>query len=227
MLNGIFERVLVIAPHSDDDILGCGGLMKRVKKSGGRVHVAVVSVGDVLFYHSDKVVKADTRIEEFHNALDYLGVDSGEVLFKGHEQRLHMLPIVEIITEIDKIIKREKPTAVFIPYPSFHQDHKTVFDASFAALRPTGASEATKLVAMYEYPFIVWDANQNVDGCRFHIDITNEIDDKVNAMRKHVSQLRPANELISLETIRVWAQRRGLEVNAEYAEAFKALRMKI
>lgn len=220
----LLENVLVIAPHSDDDILGCGGLMSRVKKLGGKVHVIVAAVGDVKFYHSNQEVTAETREEEFYNALKVLGVDSGEILYRRFEQRLHMLPIVDIITDLDLKIREIKPTAVFIPYPSFHQDHKVVFDAAFAALRPTPNTSYVKLVAMYEYPFVVWD-NQPVDGSRFHLDITDEIDAKVEAMACHKSQLRPKDELISLETIRLWASRRGLEVGVPYAEAYKALRM--
>jgi LmbE family N-acetylglucosaminyl deacetylase len=220
----MFERVLVIAPHSDDDILGCGGMMKNVKKAGGEVHVVVTTIGDVNFYHKQEVVTGETREEEFHNALNSLGVDSGEILFRHSEQKLHMLPIVDIITAYDQKIRSFKPTAVFIPYPSFHQDHKTVFNASFAALRPTPNTSHVKLVAMYEYPFIVWDTN-DTDGNRFHLDITNTLEDKVNAMKCHKSQIRESEHLISPQTIRVWAERRGIEVGVRYAEAFKALRM--
>lgn len=220
----MFERVLVIAPHSDDDILGCGGMMKNVKNAGGEVHVVVTTIGDVNFYHRQEVVTGETREEEFHSALNSLGVDSGEILFRHSEQKLHMLPIVDIITAYDQKIRSFKPTAVFIPYPSFHQDHKTVFDASFAALRPTPNTSHVKLVAMYEYPFIVWDTN-GTDGNRFHLDITNTLEDKVNAMKCHKSQIRESEHLISPQTIRVWAERRGIEVGVRYAEAFKALRM--
>ena len=170
--------------------------MRKVRKEGGEVHVIVTTVGDVQFYHNDSMITAETREEEFHNALASLGVDSGMILYRHSEQRLHMLPIVDIITELDKKIRELQPTAVFIPYPSFHQDHKTVFDASFAALRPTDDTSFVKLVAMYEYPFIVWDTGA-VDGCRFHVDITNEIDEKVNAMAQHKSQIRSEKHLIS------------------------------
>lgn len=224
MFSGLLERVLVIAPHSDDDILGCGGMLKKVKDAGGETHVVIATIGDVHFYHKGEVVTGAVREEEFYNALSILGVDSGRILYRHSEQRLNMLPIVDIITELDDIIREIKPTAVFIPYPSFHQDHKTVFEASFAALRPTPATDFVKFVAMYEYPFVVWDA-ANQGGSKFHIDITNEIEYKVNAMKQHVSQIREANHLISPQTIKTWAANRGIEVGVPYAEAFKLLRM--
>ena len=226
MLNGIFEKVLVIAPHCDDDVLGCGGLMSRVKKSGGEVHVLIAAAGDVHFRHSDTVIHADTREEEFRKGLEVLGVDSGEILFYEYEQKLDTLPIVEIVTVLDKKIAELQPTAVLIPYPSFHQDHKVLFQAAFAALRPTIDTSYIKFVGMYEYPFVVWDTN-DVDGSLMHIDITNEIDDKVKAMSMHTSQIRPDDHLISLKTIRTWAERRGLEVGLPYAEAYKILKLKI
>ena len=224
LLDGVFENVLVFAPHSDDDILGCGGTMSRIVKAGGNVHVVVVTVGDVLFYHSNQKVMAQTREQEFHEALASIGVSDGRIMYHDHEQRLDMVPTVELVTQMDDIIREVRPTAVLIPYPSFHQDHKAVFNACFAALRPTNDTGHIKMVAMYEYPFIVWDTVP-VDGARLHIDITNELEDKVHAMSLHQSQVRPEKHLISLETIRVWAQRRGIEVGVDYAEAFKVLRM--
>ena len=224
LLNGVLENVLVFAPHSDDDILGCGGLIRKVVKSGGKVHVVLATVGDVRFYHSNKVIKAETRIKEFETALDYLGVNSTEIMYTDHEQVLDTVPMVDLVTKMDKIIHDVKPSAVLIPYPSFHQDHKAVYNACFAALRPTNDTGHIKMVAMYEYPFIVWDTIP-IEGGRLHIDITDEIDDKVHAMSLHKSQVRPEKHLISLETIKVWAQRRGLEVGVPYAEAYKVLRM--
>lgn len=222
----LFDNVLVIAPHSDDDVLGCGGTVRRVIEAGGKVTVLVATVGDVQFYHSKKTVLANTRVEEFHNALDVLGVQDGRVLYMNQEQRLHMMPIVDLISEFDKVIREVKPTAVFIPYPSFHQDHKTVFDAAFAALRPTPHTDHIRLVAMYEYPFIVWSTHDSSKN-RFYIDITEQLDHKVRAMSQHKSQLRPSAELISLETIALWAARRGLEIGVKYAESFEMLRLRI
>lgn len=224
MFDKLLDRVLIIAPHSDDDILGCGGLMKKVKNEGGEVHVVVATVGDVKFYHSNALVTADTREKEFYNALFELNADSGEILYRHSEQRLHTMPIVDLITEFDRRVRKFKPTAVFLPYPSFHQDHKTVFDASFAALRPTPNTSHVKLVAMYEYPFVVWHVGE-LGGSSFHLDITDVIDDKIRAMECHKSQIREASHLISPQTIRMWAERRGVEVGLPYAEAFKALRM--
>ena len=50
MFNGVFERLLVVSPHCDDEVLGCGGLMKKVVDSGGDVTVVVAAVGDTTFY---------------------------------------------------------------------------------------------------------------------------------------------------------------------------------
>ena len=105
LLDGVFENVLVFAPHSDDDILGCGGTMSRIVKAGGNVHVVVVTVGDVLFYHSNQKVMAQTREQEFHEALASIGVSDGRIMYHDHEQRLDMVPTVELVTQMDDIIR--------------------------------------------------------------------------------------------------------------------------
>ena len=82
------------------------------------------------------------------------------------------------------------------------------------------------MVAMYEYPFVSW-SYEKLEGGAIYVDIENEIDDKVEALKLHKSQVREAGHAISPETIRMWAQRRGFEVSLDYAELFRILRMTV
>lgn len=225
LLNGIFKRVLVISPHADDEIIGCGGLMKKVIRHGGEVHVAVVTVGDIEFYHLGRVVTKEERKMELKRALDYLGVTSHYTLFDDYESLMDTMPIRNVIAAFDKLISSLRPSAVLLPYPSFHQDHKIVFNAGFAALRPSPShSRYLRLVAGYEYPFVTW-TNEYLNSGSLYIDITEELDDKIEALKCHKSQIREGRHLISPETVRLWAEKRGLEASIHYAEMFYVLRM--
>lgn len=225
LLNGVFDRVLVISPHANDEVIGCGGLMKKVINYGGEVHVAVVAVGDIEFYHLGRVVTKEERKLELQRALGYLGVTSHTTLFDDYESLLDTMPMRNIITVFDRLINRLRPTAVLLPYPSFHQDHKVVFHAGFAALRPSPShNKYLRLVAGYEYPFVTW-SSEFLNSGSLYINITEELDDKIEAFKCHKSQVREGRHLISPETIRLWAEKRGLEASIQYSEMFYVLRM--
>ena len=80
------ERLLVIAPHADDETIGCGGLIARTKAAGGQVFVQVLTVGDLDHYDGkNHKVEGNTREEELAAAMEVLSVDDWEILIKDIE----------------------------------------------------------------------------------------------------------------------------------------------
>ncbi|MGI6554453.1 MAG: PIG-L deacetylase family protein [Bacillota bacterium] len=227
MMNDVFKRVLVVSPHADDEVIGCGGVIKKVVNMGGEVFVVVVSIGDINFYHLDRVVTKEERKEELRHALNYLGVTGFCTLFDDYESLMDTMPIRNIISALDNHIDKIKPTTVLLPYPSFHQDHKIVFNAGFAALRPSPRRNGQlKLTAGYEYPFVTW-TNETLQTSCLYVNITDEIDDKIEALRCHKSQLRESGHLISPESVRLWAEKRGMDAGCPYSEMFYVLRLRL
>lgn len=224
MINDTFDRTLIIAPHADDEVIGCGGIIRRLIKSGCSVSVIIVTVGDIRFYHSNKVVTQQERTNEFFRAMESLGVTDYKILIGGYDGELDTLPIKDVVSVLDRSLIEYKPSAVLIPYPSFHQDHKVVFDASFAALRPSPITDQIKLIAVYEYPFIHWELEDKVRGGSFYVCIDDEIEDKLKAFDHYESQIRNNKCLITPEAITLWARRRGLESRVEYAEMLRVIK---
>ena len=216
------QRVLVIAPHSDDESIGCGGMIARARYYGNEVKVVIATVGDTEFYHLNRVVTATERVVEAKNALKKLAVDDLEVLYMDKEASLNTVATKERVSKLDSIISSFAPTMVFIPYPSFHQDHKVLFEASFAALRPSPSCKIP-FVAMYEYPFVVWNYEQ-LNGGKMYFDITQFIEVKIESLLEHKSQIRTGQHMISPETVKSWAAYRGLEASVSYAELYHVLR---
>ena len=220
------ERILIIVPHADDEVLGCGGLIEKACRHGNLVKVIISTVGNTNFIHSGKLVTSKTRIDEVTEALNYLGCNNLEIMYTDKDGMLDTVPQKELITALDKYINDICPTMVFIPYPSFHQDHRTLFYACMAALRPNPKNQF-KLVAMFEYPLIAWQHPKIGDLGELYLDISEDINKKIGALQKHCSQIREEAYLISPEGTKAWANKRGLEIGVDYAEKFYILQARL
>jgi len=223
-----FDKVLIIAPHSDDESLSLGGTICTVKAKGGEVRVIVAVAGDIVFWHNGRVeVPADQRVKELDGAMEYLGVDSWRVVFKERnlESRLDTIPIRELIYEFDKEIEKYRPGTLFFPRKSYHQDHITVNQAAVAACRPNPDKFMCRRVIEYEYPGSMWNESGEENWANFFVELSGEfLEKKIEAFQMHLSQQRKEDHVFSMETIRLWAKMRGRGVGAEYAEACRTWR---
>ena len=226
MITSGAERILIIAPHSDDEVLGCGGLIEKACRYDNQVKVIVIAVGDITHTHNNKLVSATTRVKELEEALEVLGCHDFEVLYNDKDSLLDTIPKNEIISKLDNIIDSYNPTMVFIPLPSYHQDHIVLFETCFAALRPKG-HQVIKLIAMYEYPLISWHYQKFWNTGELYLDLSQTIQKKIDAFLKHTSQIRPTNNLLSPESVKKWAEMRGHEIGIPYAEKYYILRSRI
>jgi LmbE family N-acetylglucosaminyl deacetylase len=213
-------RILIIAPHADDEVLGCGGLIARRVREGHDVEVAVVTMGDV---HLGGVVKstAERRREELARAASILGIPEPAVLFPGYENRLDTLPRIDLIGRLDGLVAGRDQ--VFLPYASHHQDHRLVHDAGLAALRSRGRP-GPSLVALYEYPYVGWPP-EPVPGGHYYVDVGGVLDVKRTALLAYGSQACAAPHPIAWDSVEALARQRGIQAGCAHAELFYVLRM--
>jgi len=219
MLESGKERIIIIAPHADDEVLGCGGLIEKACRTQNEVKVVLGAIGDTHFWHANGTIASTTRKQEFADAMTYLGCKNYEIMYEDKESWMDTIPQRELVTKIDRLITDFRPTMAFIPYPSFHQDHQALFQACMAGLRPRPDLQI-KLIAMFEYPFIVWQYPKIHDVGEFYLDISATVEKKVESLKKHRSQLREDSHMISPDTVRQWAKMRGLECGVAYAEKY-------
>lgn len=217
------ERILIISPHADDEVLGCGGLIEKACRFNNQVKVVVIAVGNIEHQHIEGVISGEIRKQELKDAMDFLGCENFEVIYDNKDSLLDTIPKKEIVTKLDTIIKDFTPTMVFFPLPSYHQDHTILYEACIAALRPN-PDYLVKLIAVYEYPLITWQYQKFWNTGELYLDISKTIDKKIEAFRKHRSQIRPEKHLISPESVKKFAEVRGLEVGFDYAEKYYILR---
>lgn len=225
-------RMLVIAPHADDETFGCAGTMARAKALGAEVYVMVVSVADLAHYNAGHpTVSGETRQSEFEQAMAVLGVDGTDVLFTDPHthMRVDVLPRRDLVARIERdsplALDRLQPDVLLFPAVSFNQDHEAVFKAVYAALRPHLPSDKpfVRLALTYDQPQLTW--NHTPFHPNFYVDISDYLELKLAAYRCHASQIRPEPHHASVANVERLARLRGSEVSVAAAEAFECHRL--
>lgn len=220
---GQVGRALVVAPHPDDEVLGCGGTIARLADAGADVHVAVVTRGKEPRFAADAVERIRAETLEAHLAL---GVARSHFLDLPAAE-LDLVPHADLNQKLGALVTSVRPQLLLIPFNGdIHLDHQLVFTASLVAARPNAPG----------YPATVW-AYETLSETNWHapyvtpaflpnvfVDIAPTLERKLAAMRCFASQLRPFPSERSLEALEALAKLRGAAVHRRAAEAFVAVR---
>ena len=220
------NKILVIAPHADDEILGCGGILKKANTCGIETIVVVVTNGHkgAPDMYSQNDVEA-TR-EEALNAHKVLGI-SETIFLDFPAPDLVNAQHFRISVSLSKIIQKIKPTQVYLPHPAdLHSDHDVVYKSSLVALRPYAAPFVRDIYCYETLSESEWYPFQGIPGFRpnVFVDITKEIDAKCDAFSSFRSQIKEFPHSRSIEALRALAAYRGSTVNVESAESFELVR---
>lgn len=213
------KRILVIAPHADDEVLGCGGYLIHQAEKGSDINLLIGTIGG-----SDIRQKYEERQSEFLDVCTSIGAN-GFFLFKGKDAILDTIPSLDITSKIDEYINNIRPDEIFINYKSRHQDHIKIYDCAMASLR-LREGYMPKFVALYEYPFVS-DGLDIVRGGKVYHDVSDVIDSKIEMFKLYKSQIREAPSPLNDNGIRTLASIRGLECGMKYAEMFYVQKMVI
>mgnify|MGYP001494389051 FL=1 len=220
MINS-FKNTLVIAPHLDDETIALGGTIKKLSKAKFQVNIVIVGGHLPPLYSKKKYLITK---KESKNALKVLGVKRTFYLDMPALE-FHKNSYQIINSKINDVMNNLNPTAVFIPFPDRHIDHRTIFDCSMVNTRPN-KKRHPKIVLSYETlsethwnaPYI--EPNFNPD---FFINIETTIKDKIKALKCYQSQIK-GNQSRSLKAVEALAKFRGSQNGCKYAEGFKLIR---
>lgn len=209
-------KVLVFAPHNDDEVLGVGGTIAKYAAEGHAVYVCEITSGlnaKILQMEAKKAHQILGVKETFHMNLPAV--------------KLKNMEVSEINDSISNVIKRINPEIVFTPFiGDMHIDHREVTESVLVAARPIDNS-SIKTVYMYE---TLSETGWNIPNSDRSfipdtwIDITDYIDHKINAMKCFESQIKEYPNPRSEASIKAMAMYRGSTVSIEYAEAFMLIR---
>jgi LmbE family N-acetylglucosaminyl deacetylase len=217
------KNILFIAPHPDDEVLGCGGIIRRFANEGNQVFVLIASRGCTKLFDQSKVENVRLEAKEAHKLL---GVT--ETFFLEYPApELDTVPIADLSRDFSKIIADNKINILFLPHRGdIHNDHKVVFNAGLVAARPVGCYTVTEIYCYETLSETEWAAPFGDDAFipNFFVNIEETYTLKVKALTCFKSQLRKFPNPRSLETIEALAKFRGATVGFKMAEAFMIIR---
>ena len=214
-------KMLVIAAHPDDEVLGCGGYMARFSEHG-EVFTAIVTEGCSTQYaghNSDVLIERKKKAALEANLL--LGVR--EVFFGDFpDMRLDTVSHVDINKFLARIVSDIEPDLVLTHHPGdINLDHQLVYKSTMVAVRPTGCCAPD--ILLYETPSSTewqgYDRNTAFIPNLF-IDITDTLERKLEALLYYDLELRAFPHPRSEGGIRAYASYRGLAAGLCAAEAF-------
>lgn len=216
-------KILIVAPHPDDEVLGCGGTIAKHVALGNEVYVCIVTRGVEPLFSEEQV---ETVREECRKANNILGVKGIEFL-DFPAAMLEEVPRHKLNDAIANVINTVKPEEVYIPHRGDMQlDHKMIVDAAMVALRPKYEHVVNRLYA-YETPSETgWDIPNETNAFipNVYNDISNYIETKVRALECYNSQLGTYPNPRSVKAVGALAMYRGSTVNVQYAESFELIR---
>ncbi len=202
-------KKLIIAPHIDDEVLGCTSVLDK----DAFVYYCGIDESKLPSDPGHRI-PIDERVKEVEKVAAFLGFQ-----YKiNFETKVNFYVEQELIGALENLINEIKPEYIYLPHFGYNQDHRTVFSAAQVALRPHDKNFFIKKVLVYE---AIHDFAWSYDELRVNCFVPLDLDRKIKANALHASQVRGMRSPETLETL---ARLRGVMNGIDYAEAFKILR---
>jgi N-acetylglucosamine malate deacetylase 1 len=222
-------RVLTIAAHPDDEILGCGGTMAAHRTRGQAVSILILGEGLTSRGSSPADTRPDTLADlqrDARKAASVIGVEDVTAL-DFPDNRFDSVPLLDVVKAIEREKARVKPDLVYVHHwGDLNVDHRVTFEAAMAAFRPLPGERPVAIYA-YEVPSSTgWKGPSEASAFvpTHFVDVSSTLDKKIAAMETYFSERRVKPHPRSPESLRAWAEYRGCQVGVGAAEAFVTVR---
>lgn len=216
-------KVLVVAPHPDDEVLGCGGTIVKHVLGGDEVYLCIVTKAYPPDWPEHELKE---RREEVLKANEILGIKKTYFLDLP-TVKLDTIPQKELNEAIAQVVNEVQPEVVYIPHRGdVNKDHRLVFDAAMVATRPKSGSPVKKILSYESLSETEWAAPflENAFLPNVHVDISETLETKLKAITAYKTELKEYPHPRSLEIISALAKRRGATIGTKAAEAFMLVR---
>lgn len=232
-------KILVIAAHPDDEVLGMGGTIKKYTKNKHDVKIVIMATGifarrsqnskNSTAYNVDKnsMATMEKKLTELRNdakkASKIMGVTDLELLdFPDNE--MDKVSNLEVTKKIESIIEKFKPTVIFTHSQyDINIDHRTIYNATITATRPTSDSTVEKVFSFEVPSSTEWYFPSKFSPNVF-VDIKTELTTKIKALSAYKNEIRNFPHPRSTKAIDIIAKRWGTVCGFDAAEAFSLIR---
>ena len=219
------KKVLIVAAHPDDEVLGCFGTVSKLIKQGYEAYTLILSGGKTSRGEVEQS-ELDNLKQEMLNANKLIGVKE---VFQADfpDNAFDSVPLLTIVKKIEEIKNKIKPEIIFTHHiGDMNIDHQITHKAVLTATRPM-EDECVKTIYSMEVPSSTeWNSFSRETAFipNIFFDVTETIDAKVNAMACYKSELREYPHPRSLQFIKELAKTNGIKVGLEYSENFMLIR---
>lgn len=207
------RRALVLVAHADDETLGCGGTLQKMRRVGWTIDVVIVSEGVV----RERGLEQDNR-GHAAQACELLGLAPPRFLGFA-DQRLDAYPIAEV-ADVVRGLELEPDLILTHCDTDLNGDHRVVCDVAKIVGRPRGRPISILGCEIPNTSF--W--NGRPFPANYYTDVTQEIDRKVEAFACYKNEIQPYPHPWSREGLRLLAQYHGMQSGFAFAEAFSVIR---
>jgi len=229
------QRVLVVAAHPDDEVLGAAGAIAWHRRRGE--HVSVLILGEGI---SSRAATREAGLKRFSDGLDNLKREMAQahrclgVMQTVHRQfpdnRFDSVDLLELVKAVEQLIQKVKPQVVYTHHGGdLNIDHRLTFEAVLAACRPLPGHSVERLLSFEVLSSTEWAPPQSHRSFQpnVFIDISSYLTRKLAAMACYRSELRRMPHPRSPEAIRAQATLWGAKVGVKAAEAFMLIRERV
>ena len=216
------KKILILSPHADDEILGCGGAISKFSREGYDIYVIILSNANIGAPEIFSVKEIKKIRKEAELANNFIGTK--KLFFENLPAlNLNLLPLYKISNILDKYIDKIQPEVIFLPSKNdIHEDHKIIFKAAKISLRTNKKSNLKKILSYEVLSETEWNEDEKSFNPNYFVKLKKlDIDRKVKAFLKYKSQVKKFPHPRSKEGILSLSRIRGTQIYSEYAEAFK------
>lgn len=222
------KKILIIAAHPDDEILGCGGTAARMVEEGNDVFTLILGEGVT---SRDEHRERDKREEDIRQLKEMVNAANGVIGVKEvftldfPDNRFDRVALLDVVKEIEKVKNRVQPGVIFTHYErDLNIDHRVTLAAVLTATRPMPGESVKEIYAFEVLSSTEWNFPLTFSPeCFF--DITGTLGKKMEAMAKYKTELREYPHPRSLKGILLQAENWGMKMGMEFAEAFQVVRL--
>jgi len=214
------KKILCIAPHPDDETLGCGGSLLRHIEQGDEVHwLIVTAISEGLGFPPARVQARDAEIRAVAEAYGFHMTHRCDL----PTMRLDTLPIADVIGAIGQIVSQTGADTLYVPYRNdAHSDHAVVFDAAVACAKSFRYPNVTAVYAYETVSETEFGLKPEDPGFRpnLFVDVAAHIERKIEIMRLFEGEMGAFPFPRSETCLRALGQLRGSQCGKFAAEAF-------